>query len=227
MSDSNQLVSELFALGAHLGHKKSRVHPRSRRHIYKMVNGTSIIDLTQTVSQLDKAKKFLSEAAAEGKVAVFVATKRTAAQITGTACVEAGIPFITSKWTSGLLTNFDSLMKNVTRMNEMRAAQAAGDWGTFIKHEQTALSKQLAKLTRVYGGIATLTKRPDILVVIDIKKEKNTIKEAAAYDIPVVALTDTNSNPDLVQYPIATNDDSPQVIEFFVKELVNAYAKKK
>ncbi len=162
----------------------------------------------------------------EDKKVVFVATKRSAAQIVTTTCVDAGVSFITSKWTSGLITNFDNLMKNVKRMNDMRTAQAAGDWKEFVKHEQTAMAKELNKLTRVYGGIADLTKRPDALVIIDIKKEKNAVKEANMFKIPVIALTDTNTNPDLVQYPIATNDDSPTVVEYFVKELVNAYAAK-
>ncbi len=183
MTDANQQLSQidaktkkLFELGAHLGHKKNRLHPKSRRYIYKIVNGVSIIDLTGTVQQLEKAKKILTQYSSEGKNILIVATKKVAAQYTAEISKEHQIPAITSKW---------------------------------------------------YGGLIHLEKRPDFLLIVDTKKEKNAVTEARMYNLPIIALSDTNTNPELVNFPIVINDDSAEVVHYTIKELVDAYVKGK
>jgi len=217
-------VEKLFGLGAHLGHKKNRLHPKARRFIYKIVNGVSIIDLTKTVKYMANAKKALVKAGEENKVVLVVATKKVASHETAEAAREYGIPYITAKWLPGFLTNFETIIKNVRKMNDLRTQQVAGEWEKFVKHERIKLSKELIRLEKLYGGLSELTKRPDMLFVVDIRKEKNAVSEARRNKIPIVALADTNSNPDQVDFPIVVNDDSPAVTQAVIGDLLKAYA---
>jgi len=219
-------IKALFDLGAHLGHKKNRIHPKARQYIYTMINGTSIIDLNQTVKQLKTAKAYLAGQAKSGKRALVVVTKKIANQSTRALCRSLKIPSVTVKWPPGLLTNFENIMKNVKKLKELEEGKTSGQWAKFVKHEQVKLAKHLNRLNTFYGGLADLTKRPDILILVDTKAEKNALKEAAETHIPVVAVMDTNSDPDRVQYPVMANDDTAAVVEYLVKEIVNAYAQK-
>ncbi len=218
-------VEKLFALGAHLGHKKNRLHPKARKYIYKIVNGVSIIDLTQTVAHLAKAKKVLAEMAKEGKVVLVVATKKVASHETAKFCAENNIPSITTKWLPGLLTNFETIIKNVKKMEELREQKTSGEWEKFVKHERISLGKELVRLEKLYSGLAGMHKRPDALFIVDIKKEKNAVNEAKKNNLPIVALADTNSNPEQVNYAIVVNDDSPTVTQTVITDLLQSYVK--
>lgn len=231
MVDTNTQIDKetqaLFELGAHLGHKKNRLHPKARKFVYKILNGVSIIDLTQTVKHLGSAKHILTQYAKEDKVLLVVATKKIIGQYTAELCGSHSIPYITTKWLPGLLTNFDTIIKNVKKMNEMREQKLNGEWEKFVKHERIQMDKQLAKLEKFYAGLSTLTKKPDIILVVDIKKEKNAVNESNMNNIPVVAIADTNSNPDVVKYPVVINDDSAQVMQYIIKDIVETFAKAK
>jgi len=215
-------VQELFEADLHLGHKRNRLHPKARKFVFKMENGTSIIDLTQTVGQLAAAKAFLAKAVKDEKTILIVATKKIAASQVAEAARELGMSYITSKWLPGLLTNFETISKNVGKMNEMKALQGTDEWKALVKHERTRKEKHLGRLERLYGGIAELKKAPDILVIIDTRREKNAVTEAKKVGATIVAITDTNTNPEEVNYPIVANDDSPKAIDFIVKEIVSA-----
>jgi len=225
MIDKNKKIEELFAAGAHLGHKKNKIHPKAKKYIYTFNQNNSIIDLQKTVDLLDEAKKFVSNLAKEKKTLLIVMTKRVAAKFVKEIAEKYNLPSITLKWPPGLLTNFETIAKNVKKLKKMREEKENGSWNKFVKHEQIKLQKQLNKLEKLYGGIAHLEKIPDALFIIDIKKEKNAVKEARETKIPIVAVVDTNVNPDLVDYPIPGNDDSITSIEYFVKEIVEAYSK--
>lgn len=222
-----QSIEELFGLGAHLGHKKSRLHPKAKKNVYKIINGTSIIDLTKTVEQLEIAKNFLSDAAKEEKVLLVVGTKKVASAFLREYCTENKLPFITSKWLPGLLTNFETLMKNVHKLADLKKQAETDQWASDVKHERTKLSKEMVKLEKLYGGLLSLTKRPDILVIVDARKEKNAVTEAQAYKIPLVALIDTNSNPEKIDYPVLANDDASEVVQHIMKDLLGGYVKNK
>ena len=157
---------------------------------------------------------------ANGKIPLVVATKKISTKIVAPLAIENKIPFIANKWMSGLLTNFESVIKNVKTMLKLQEGQVNGDWDKFVKHEQLKLKKQLARLKKFYGGIETLVKRPDFLIILDPKHEKNALKEARQYNIPVVAITDTNTDPNLIQFPIIANDDSVDCIEYLLKKLL-------
>ena len=224
MSSNDKKVEELFAAGAHLGHKANRVHPKTNKYIYSFENGVSIIDLTKTADYLERAKQFVSELGKNKKVLLVVSTKKIVSNLTEELCQKNELPYINSKWPAGLLTNFEMIIKNVKKLNSMREEKEKGEWNKYVKHEQVKLDKELNKLVKFYGGIAYLKKLPDALFVIDIKKEKNSVKESGEMKIPVVAVTDTNVNPDPIDYPIPGNDDSATSVEYFLKEVIEAYA---
>lgn len=217
-------IEKLFTAGVHIGHKRNRLHPKARKYVYKLVNGTAIIDLTQTVKQMDEAKSFLKKSAEENKVLLVVATKRIVSQFIAEQCTKNNISYISIKWLPGLLTNFDTLMKNVKKMNDLESAKEKGEWDTFVKHERTKLQKELNRLKRLYQGIKSIQKKPDVMLIVDAKREKNAHIEAVKNKIPVVALTDTNFNPDSVTYPIVGNDDSASAAMYVIQELIDAYA---
>lgn len=222
--NDNKKVEELFAVGAHLGHKSNRVHPKTNKYIYSFENGVSIIDLTKTTVFLEKAKKYVSELGANKKILLVVCTKKIASNLTKELCAKNNLLFINTKWPAGLLTNFEMIIKNVKKLNSMKEEKEKGEWSKYVKHEQVKLDKDLNKLEKFYGGIANLKKLPDALFVIDIKKEKNSVKEAGEMKITTVAVTDTNANPDPIDYPISGNDDSITSIEYFLKEIIEAYS---
>ncbi|MFA6533195.1 MAG: 30S ribosomal protein S2 [Patescibacteria group bacterium] len=222
--NDNKKVEELFAAGAHLGHKSNRVHPKTNKYIYSFENGVSIIDLTKTADYLEKAKKYVSELGTNKKILLVVCTKKIASNLTKELCTKNNLLFINTKWPAGLLTNFEMIIKNVKKLNSMKEQKEKGEWSKYVKHEQVKLDKDLNKLEKFYGGIANLKKLPDALFVIDIKKEKNSVKEAGEMKITTVAVTDTNANPDVINYPIPGNDDSITSIEYFLKEIIEAYS---
>lgn len=218
-------VQDLFDAELHLGHKRNRLHPRARKYVYKMDNGVSIIDLTQTAQQVETAKKFLATQKEAGKVVLVVATKKVAAPVVAEFCKKHGIPFITMKWLPGLLTNFETLAKNIKKLNDLKTDEAQGAWSKLAKHETVKLKKQIARLEKFYGGISELKAHPDTLFLIDSKKEHNAVDEARKSSIPVVAVTDTNTDPASVTYPIVANDDSPKAIEYIVENILGTIVK--
>ena len=224
---SEKEIKELFELGAHLGHKKNRLHPKAIKYIYQIVNGVSIIDLTITVDQLSKTKAFLVEEAAQDKTILVVSTKRVVNQFVAELCKSHNIPYITTKWLPGLLTNFTTIIKNVKNLQSLKEQKEQGEWEKFTKHERVKLDKRLIRLQRFYGGLVGLSKKPDILVIVDSKKEKNALIEAKKHSIPVVGVIDTNSNPEQIQYPIVINDDSFIVLQRVITELIQSYVKGK
>lgn len=221
-TDVNQ-IKALFEAGLHLGHKKNRLHPKAKKFVYKIESGVSIIDLTLTAKQLDEAKAFLKKYAEDDKTLLIVATKKVASQFTKDLCKKHDIPFITNKWLPGLLTNFETIIKNVKRLKELKEQKTSGEWEKLVKHERIALNKQIVKLEKFYDGLVTLTAKPDVLFVLDIKKERNAVVEARKTQIPVIAVTDTNSDPSQVDYPIVANDDSPLSVQFLVSEIISVY----
>lgn len=227
MKTNTNTLQELFTAQAHLGHKTNRIHPKSKKYIYKVENAVSIIDLSKTAELLEKAVSFASELAKENKIMLVVGTKKIAQPVATELCKKHSVPYILTKWPAGLLTNFESIKSNIQKMKKLREARDSGEWESLVKFEQSQLSRELGKLERVYGGISELTKLPDALFIIDLKKEKNAFVEAATYDIPVIAIADTNADPTTVKYPIPANDDSATSIQYIMEQVLDAYSKNK
>ncbi|MGB9707463.1 MAG: 30S ribosomal protein S2 [Microgenomates group bacterium] len=226
-SKKEELIETLFNLGAHLGHRKNRVHPKSKKFIYTFQNGQSIIDLAQTVDYLFKAKEFVKKLAKEKKTLLVVCTKKIASNQVTKICQENGVNYLTIKWPAGFLTNFETIYKNINNLKKLIEEKETGLKKALVKHEKVKLEKRIRKIENLYQGVLNLEKIPDALFIIDIKKEKNAVIEALKVGIPTIAIADTNVDPDLVTYPIPANDDLLSSIEYIVKEIVQAYASAK
>lgn len=223
MTNNNVLINELFEAGSHLGHKTDRIHPRAKKYIYKIENGVSIIDLTKTEDLMQKATKFVEDVGKAKKVLLVVVTKKIASFVVKNLCQENNITYVTVKWPAGLLTNFSMIIKNVKKLIDMKESRDKGEWSKFVKHEQMQMHKEIIRLERFYGGLTNLKKLPDALFVVDMKKEKNAVKEARELKIPIIAIADTNVDPDTVDYPIPANDDLLTSIEYITNKIIKAY----
>jgi len=214
---------ELFAHGLHLGHQVAKVNPRAKKYIYKIEKGVSIIDLFKTAECLDKAKEFIFNLGKEKKSLLVLANKNQIRNLIKELCQNNSILYITNKWVGGFLTNFEEVSKNIKKLKQMKKEKEEAAWDTFPKHEKTKLEKKLRQISSIYQGVEKLEKLPDALFIIDVKRENNAVLEARKKNVPIVAVADTNSNPDLVAYPIPANDDSLTSIKYIMEQIIEAY----
>ncbi len=214
-------LKDLFDAGLHFGHQTKRWNPKMKPYIFDKRNGIHIIDLTQTVTLLDEAAEFLKKTILDGKKVLFVATKKQAQEIVKDAAEECGQPYMTERWLGGTLTNAATLRGSVKRMRQIQAIAKANN-GELSRHKQEAsmLRRELVKLERNLTGIADMAEKPGAIFIIDVCREANAVKEAARLHIPIVALTDTNADPDPIDYVIPGNDDSVRGIELIVGGMV-------
>ena len=214
-------LKDLFDVGLHFGHQTKRWNPKMKPYIFDKRNGIHIIDLTQTVTLIDEAAEFLRKTILDGKKVLFVATKKQAQEIVKQAAETCGQYYITERWLGGTLTNSQTIRGSVKRMRQIQAVARANN-GELSKHKQEAsmLRRELAKLERNLTGIADMDEKPGAIFVVDVCRELNAVKEAARLNIPIVAITDTNANPDPIDYVIPGNDDSVRGIELIVNGVV-------
>ncbi|HPR83074.1 MAG TPA: 30S ribosomal protein S2 [Pontiellaceae bacterium] len=209
MSQKNVTIQELLDAGLHFGHQTKRWNPKMKRFIHGAKGGIYIIDLQKTVVQLKLAQEFLSSVVGNGRRVLFVGTKKQARAVFQEAAEKAGQPYVIYRWLGGMLTNNQTIRQSVKRMEELQALFADEvKLKAYPKQEQSVLRRELTKLERNLTGVKDMTSLPGALLVIDICREKLAIAEAQRLGIPVVALVDTNADPDLVAYPIPGNDDS-------------------
>ena len=214
-------LKDLFDVGLHFGHQTKRWNPKMKPYIFDKRNGIHIIDLTQTVTLLDEAAEFLRQTILDGKKILFVATKKQAQEIVKQAAEECGQYYMTERWLGGTLTNSQTIRGSVKRMRQIQALARANN-GELSKHKQEAsmLRRELSKLEKNLTGIADMDERPGAVFIIDVCRELNAVKEASRLHIPIVAVTDTNANPDPIDYVIPGNDDSVRGIELIVGGIV-------
>ena len=202
-------MRELLDAGVHFGHQTRRWNPKMRRHIFTDRNGIYIIDLQQTLTYIDEAYEFVKETVAHGGNILFVGTKKQAQEAVQEEAERVGMPFVNHRWLGGMLTNFQTVSKRLHRMKELQAMDAAEDgYLGRTKKEVLMLTRERTKLERVLGGISDMTKVPSALWIVDTNKEHIAVAEARKLNIPVVAILDTNCDPDEVTYPIPGNDDA-------------------
>ncbi|WIM66878.1 30S ribosomal protein S2 [Corynebacterium breve] len=202
-------MRELLDAGVHFGHQTRRWNPKMRRFIFTDRNGIYIIDLQQTLTYIDEAYEFVKETVAHGGTILFVGTKKQAQEAVQEEAERVGMPYVNHRWLGGMLTNFTTVSKRLHRMKELQAMDAAEDgYAGRGKKEILMLNRERTKLERVLGGIADMTKIPSALWIIDTNKEHIAVSEAHKLRIPVVAVLDTNCDPDVVDFPIPGNDDA-------------------
>lgn len=210
----------LFEAGAHFGHIARRWNPKMEKYLYGKKGGIHIFDLEKTMEELEKAGEFLRKAASEGKRIVLVGTKRQSEKIVKEEAVEAGIGYVTERWLGGTITNWGQIKTRIDRLNRLKKGREEGRYAGYTKKERLLIDREIAKLERFFGGLADLGGAPEVMVVFDIRKDKIAGREAQSRNIPVIAVVDSNANPDLVDYPIPMNDDASAAVEMVIKYLV-------
>lgn len=215
-------VQTLLDAGTHFGHQTRRWNPKMKPFIFGERNGIYILDLKQTMLGADKAYTFLKETAAKGGKILFVGTKKQAQEPVATQAQRCGMPYINQRWLGGMLTNFVTMRSRINRMEELEAMVEDGRMAVLPKKEQAVLGKELTKLQTNLGGARDMKGLPQALFVIDTKREENAIKEAQRLNIPVVALIDTNSDPDEVEYGIPCNDDAISAVTLMCELMADA-----
>lgn len=212
-------VQDLLDAGLHFGHQTKRWNPKMKRYIHGAKNGIYIIDLNKTLSQLELAKTFLKEVVLRGEKILFVGTKKQARELFVEAAADSNQPYVIHRWLGGMLTNNKTIRSSVARMRELQKMEEDGSMAKLPKKEVSVLRRELTKLERNLTGIADMEKKPGALFVVDLKREHLALAEAKRLNIPVVALVDTNADPDLVDYPIPGNDDSLRSIGLICEHL--------
>ncbi len=201
-------VKELLEAGVHFGHQTKRWNPKMKPFIFDARNGIHIIDLSKTEVQLRAAMEFLAKTTAKGGRILFVGTKKQAQQCVKDVAKETGQMFVTERWLGGTLTNYGTVKSSIKRLKEIEKWEADGTLSNYGKQEQAVIRREGARLHKYFDGLREMDKLPSALFVVDVKREHNAVAEAKKLKIPIVALVDTNSDPDDATYPVAANDDA-------------------
>ena len=217
-------MKQLLDSGAHFGHQTRRWNPKMKRFIITDRNGIYIIDLQQTLTYIDKAYEFVKETVAHGGTILFVGTKKQAQESIAEEATRVGMPYVNQRWLGGMLTNFSTVHKRLQRLKELEAMEQTGGFEGRTKKEILMLTREMAKLDRTLGGIRDMAKVPSAVWVVDTNKEHIAVGEARKLNIPVIAILDTNCDPDVVDYPIPGNDDAIRSAALLTKVVASAVA---
>ncbi|PIT95156.1 30S ribosomal protein S2 [Candidatus Falkowbacteria bacterium CG10_big_fil_rev_8_21_14_0_10_39_9] len=214
-------IKELFKAGAHFGHRTNRWHPKMKPFIFCSKKGVYVIDLNQTQECLESALTYMQKLVKEEKSILFVGTKNQVKKPMQEAAIACGMPYIVGKWSGGYLTNFVVIKRSIKKYQDLLAQKETGKLDKYNKKERLNIDRELKKMEAKLGGLVNLNKLPDALFVWDIKKEATAIEEALSMKVPVIAIVDTNVNPDLVKYPIPANDDSTKTVKVILAAVVD------
>ncbi len=216
-------IKDLLEAGAHFGHQTRRWNPKMGRYIFGARGGVHIIDLTKTADALESALKFVEKSAAQGGKVLFVGTKRQGKMLIKAAALSADQPYVTERWLGGMLTNHRTIQTQVNRLKKLEAQLESGEIASRYNKKETAdLTAESEKLNHIFGGIKHLDGLPAVMFVVDVPREMIAISEARKLGIPVVAITDTNADPDLIDYVIPANDDAIKTIKIVADAIAAA-----
>lgn len=215
-------MKQLLEAGVHFGHQTRRWNPKMAKYIFTERNGIHVIDLQQTVKYADQAYDFMRDAAANDAVVLFVGTKKQAADAVAEEAVRSGQYFINHRWLGGTLTNWGTIQKRIARLKEIKRMEEDGTFDVLPKKEVALLNKQRARLEKFLGGIEDMPRIPDVMYVVDPHKEQIAVKEAKKLGIPVVAMVDTNTDPDDIDVIIPANDDAIRAVKLITAKLADA-----
>ena len=214
MSKVNVSLDQLLDSGAHFGHQTRRWNPKMEEYLYGSENGVHIFDLTKTKPLIEAALEFITKSVREGKVVLILGTKKQIKTKVAEVAEKVGAPYVNERWLGGIISNFDQMRKSIKRMEEMKVNMTSGFYNKYTKKERLLIDREIARLERFFGGIKTLTNIPDIIFVIDTKREAGAVHEANARKVSVIGIVDSNSDPDLIDYPIPMNDDASKALEY-------------
>jgi len=215
-------MKQLLEAGVHFGHQTRRWNPKMADYIFTERNGIYIIDLQKTVKKLDEAYMFVSDLAAEGGSIIFVGTKKQAQESVKEEAERCAMPYVNARWLGGMLTNFKTIRGRVARLAQLKKMQEDGTFDLLPKKEVAVLTKQREKLERFLGGIEDMPRIPDVLFIVDPRKERIAVKEAQKLNIPIVAMVDTNADPDEIDVKIPSNDDAIRAVRLITSKMADA-----
>ena len=215
-------MKQLLEAGVHFGHQTRRWNPKMAKYIFTERNGINIIDLQKTVKKVDEAYNFIRSVAQEGKSVLFVGTKKQAQEAVREEATKAGQYFVNERWLGGMLTNFKTIQTRIKRLKELEQMEVDGTFEVLTKKEATALRHEMEKLKKFLGGIADMPKLPGALFIVDPRKERIAVQEARKLNIPIVAIVDTNCDPDEIDYVIPGNDDAIRAVKLLTGRMADA-----
>ncbi len=216
------VLEEMAKAGLLFGRKRSRTNPRMKKYIYTTRNGFEIIDLMQTIEKIEAAQKFLKEVVKTGRPILFAGTTPASSTVTKEVAERLNQPFVAERWLGGTLTNFETISKRLGYYMTLKADQAAGRLDKYTKKERTAMEKEITRLTRLFGGLERLSALPAVVIVVGADSHEIATREANRMKIPVIAITNTTANPDMIQYVIPANDNSKSSIAYVLAKLEEA-----
>jgi small subunit ribosomal protein S2 len=215
-------LKELLEAGVHFGHQTKKRNPKMKKYIYNERNGIHIIDLQQTIKLFDEASRFMSNAAALGKTVLFVGTKKQAQDAIAEEAERCGMPYVNHRWLGGLLTNFITLKRSMKKFKELEKLKLDGDLEHFSKKDAAKLERKYKKMEKLFSGIKDMENLPEALFIIDPRKEAIAVAEAKKLDVPIIAVVDTNCDPEMIDHVIPGNDDAIRAIKLFASRISDA-----
>lgn len=215
-------LEELLETGAHFGHQTKRWNPKMEEYLYGSENGVHIFDLTKTKPLIEEALEFLTASAKEGKAILLLGTKKQVKEKVREVAQKAGVPYVNERWLGGTISNFDQMRKSLKKLSEMKENMASGGYSEFTKKERLLIEREITRLERFFGGLTGVEKAPDIIFVVDTKKEISAIREASRKGVTIVGVVDSNSDPDMVDYIIPMNDDAAKAVEYILDKVGQA-----
>ena len=215
-------MKQLLEAGVHFGHQTRRWNPKMAPYIFTERNGIYIIDLQKTVKKIEEAYSFVNELSAEGKSVLFVGTKKQAADSIREEAERAGAYYVNARWLGGMLTNFKTIRRRIARLQQLRKMEEDGTFDRLTKKEASKLTLEIEKLEKFLGGIEDMTELPGALFIVDSRKEKIAVAEARKLGIPIVAIVDTNCDPDEIDYVIPGNDDAIRAVKLIAGAMADA-----
>lgn len=215
-------MRDLLETGVHFGHSKSMWNPKMAPFLYGVRNGIHIVDLNKTVVYLEQAYHFVADSVAQGAEVLFVGTKKQAKDVIREEAERAGVPYVNERWVGGLLTNFRTVRKSILKLHTLERMEAEGVFDVLPKKEVRVLRRKMERLKKLYGGIVNMERIPNILWVVDTVRENIAVQEAKKLGITVVAIADSNCDPDLIDYPIPGNDDAIKSIKLLTSKIADA-----
>jgi len=215
-------LNELLEAGVHFGHQTRRWNPKMKGFIFAERNGIHIIDLRKTLDRLNRAQQAVREVTLKGERVLFVCTKRQLRSIVEQEAMRSGSFYVTERWLGGMLTNFQTIRKQIRRLKELERGQEENAFEFYTKKERLLLDRERAKLDKYFSGVKDMSRVPGAIFVVDARREMIAVKEAHRLGIPVIAITDTNADPDLIDYPIPGNDDAIRAVSLISKAMADA-----
>lgn len=216
-------LDEMFRAGVHFGYSRSSRHPKMKNFLFGLKNNVEIFNLEKTETKLAEAREFLKNIGKEGRKILFVGTKTEIRGIVGEFAKELQMPYINERWIGGTLTNSKVIKRRIEYMQELKGKRDSGEFDKYTKWEKMQIDKEISDLEYYFGGLETMTNFPSAIVIVDSNKEKIAVKEAKHVSIPVVAIMNSDCNPDDAQYPIPANDNSVSSIKYLLGELAGSY----